>query len=301
MKGRDGAALLFAILIMVMVVVIVTGMAWRYSTFTHSTNLVLVRAKAMSVTMIAVNKAIDILSSDETRISKDGAFHETAISSPDPEIKVRVLYRDAQGRVNINNFAFNKEESDKQINILQKLILLLKLPSPLGESIIDWIDFDNTPRPFGAEDEVYMRLPVPYLTANRPLILLSEIHLVAGVDSEKYSVLANHVTALPEQTALSVNAATAEALAATLYPLSLPHAKTVVDSRNRFPFEDIDEFFQRARIPDTPALRKLITLNPRYYEAQIFIMVDSVTIRLNGLIKVNSEKEKGGIVFLYRS
>ncbi len=62
--------------------------------------------------------------------------------------------------------------------------LLMTLPGmseEIADAILDWIDEDSEPRPFGAESEYYSTLPTPYEPRNGPLQSVEELLLVRGV------------------------------------------------------------------------------------------------------------------------
>ncbi len=53
--------------------------------------------------------------------------------------------------------------------------------SVVSDSILDWIDPDDTPRVAGAESDYYQGLAVPYYAKNAPIDDLSELLLVRGI------------------------------------------------------------------------------------------------------------------------
>jgi hypothetical protein len=62
--------------------------------------------------------------------------------------------------------------------------LLMGLPGmtvELADSIMDWLDEDDEPRPYGAEIDFYSTLPTPYEPANGPLSSVEELLLVSGM------------------------------------------------------------------------------------------------------------------------
>lgn len=62
--------------------------------------------------------------------------------------------------------------------------LLMGLPGmteELADSIMDWLDEDDDPRPYGAEVEYYSGLPTPYEPTNGPLSSVEELLLVSGM------------------------------------------------------------------------------------------------------------------------
>src|SRR5207249_7652640 len=52
----------------------------------------------------------------------------------------------------------------------------------VADSILDWIDADDDPRPLGAETPYYLSLPNSYIARNGPMKSIAELELVAGVD-----------------------------------------------------------------------------------------------------------------------
>ena len=62
--------------------------------------------------------------------------------------------------------------------------LLMALPGmtlDVADAILDWLDEDDEPRPFGAEAEYYTTLPTPYEPKNGPIDSIEELLLVRGV------------------------------------------------------------------------------------------------------------------------
>jgi hypothetical protein len=62
--------------------------------------------------------------------------------------------------------------------------ILMRLPGvneEIADAILDWIDEDNEPREFGAEDDYYTGLDPPYYTRNRIPDSLDELLLVRGM------------------------------------------------------------------------------------------------------------------------
>jgi hypothetical protein len=60
----------------------------------------------------------------------------------------------------------------------------MRLPNmtqDVADAIVDWIDVDNKPRPYGAEDDSYTRQNPPFHCKNGPLDSLEELLLVRGV------------------------------------------------------------------------------------------------------------------------
>ncbi len=120
------------------------------------------------------------------------------------------------------------------------------MPAELADALADWIDADSEPRPRGgAEDGYYLELEQPYLAANRPLIDVAELALVRGFDGEVRARLRPFVTALPRFTAVNVNTAAPEVLAAIVEDLTLDAARALVAKRERAYFRNNADFLSQ--------------------------------------------------------
>lgn len=79
---------------------------------------------------------------------------------------------DPHAKVNINRMTRND------------LMQLEQMTEDVADSILDWIDDDDTPGALGAEAGYYSQLPSPYEPRNGPMTSLWELELVAGVSSD---------------------------------------------------------------------------------------------------------------------
>lgn len=109
---------------------------------------------------------------------------------------VSVKITDLERKVNINTA--NPQE-------IQQALTLMGVNaddiSVVSDSILDWIDGDDDPRPAGAESDYYQGLNPPYYSKNAPIDDLSELLLVKGVTPEMYwgPNSTNHTPALFQQ------------------------------------------------------------------------------------------------------
>ena len=101
----------------------------------------------------------------------------------------------------------------------------------------DWVDSDNAPGPFGAEDAVYAASAQPYRTANTLFADIGELRAVAGMTPDIYERLRPWLCALPvaELSPINLNTLLPEQapLLAMLAPgqLGLDRARSVLASR----------------------------------------------------------------------
>ncbi|HEV3082767.1 MAG TPA: hypothetical protein VGY66_23485 [Gemmataceae bacterium] len=111
-----------------------------------------------------------------------GRFLIIAPMDPDDQSGGGKQYRngviDESGKININALM----QLDPSGTILYNVLMLLpNMTDEIANSIIDWIDADDTPRPNGAESDYYSSLSPPYQAKNGPLDSIEELLFVKGV------------------------------------------------------------------------------------------------------------------------
>ena len=121
--------------------------------------------------------------------------------------------------------------------VLERLFEELGLGQERLESLMDWLDSDDEPRPSGAETDFYQDLTPPYMPTNGPLSTLLEIRLIKGFDHETFEKLRPYITVYSEG---SVNVNTAdrivlESLSSKISPFV---ADDIIKARENEPLED---------------------------------------------------------------
>jgi len=95
-----------------------------------------------------------------------------------PTNAIRYGLMDESAKLNLNLLLSLKLEDD------QVQDMLLNIPGmtiELVDAILDWIDSDDTMRPYGAESDTYEGMSPPYSAKNGPLESLDELLMVRGV------------------------------------------------------------------------------------------------------------------------
>jgi type II secretory pathway component PulK len=85
---------------------------------------------------------------------------------------------DEAGKINLNALMLIDPSGNTGYNIL---MTLPNMTQDIANSILDWLDPDDTPRTAGAENDYYSSLDPPYQCKNGPLDSLEELLLVKGV------------------------------------------------------------------------------------------------------------------------
>ncbi|MEM6535085.1 MAG: type II secretion system minor pseudopilin GspK [Pseudomonadota bacterium] len=129
--------------------------------------------------------------------------------------------------------------------------------STLGNSLIDWMDSDNSPRVSGAEDSYYSGERPSYRTAGQPMTNRSEINLVREFDPAIRNGLMPYLCALPDDIGtdfgpLNVNTLTVEqaGLLALVFPdgLTRVDAENLIASRPVLGWRSVEQFLAEPRV-----------------------------------------------------
>lgn len=257
-RRMRGAALLMAMAIMAFAAVAAAAMLAALGTWARQSALAADRVQAEELVTAGGDWAGAVLR-DDRRASGDvdhpgepWALRLPPMPFENGELAGRI--DDQQGLFNLNNLVRDGKLDLAQYARFQRLLSILGLPAELADALADWLDADGAPQPSGgAEDAYYGALGHPHLAANRPLVDLDELAWVRGFDASVRSRLAPFVTALPAATALNVNTAPAEVLAAVVDGLDLDAARMLVARRSgTFYRNDADFLGQLGRDATVP-------------------------------------------------
>lgn len=190
--------------------------------------------------------------------------------------------------------ALNKPAAEE----LQKLMDAFRAPG--GEAmiaaIVDWIDADSLQQPRGAEDDHYASLPTPYRTGAAPLADISELRAIAGVDRERYRLLASRLCAYPDNAPTHINVnmlgeSDAPLLSAlTGGQLSVDEAADVIRNRPPGGYPNADSFWQAKAFEGkqiSDAMRERVKLTSQFIEAYAVINYGGTTANLSMLFEAS--------------
>ena len=203
---------------------------------------------------------------------------------------------DAQGRFNINNLIVGDRVDAAALARFERLLQILGLNRELAQAVIDWLDANSeTTYPGGAEDDFYAALDDPYQAANQPAATGSEMRLIRGIDAAAWGLLAPHVTALPESTAINVNTATPTVLRAVVPGLGEGEADQLAELVAEEPFDSVDAFRQHPLVrqairqgssdgTDTGSTSEGIggslAIGTSYFRVQVDVRIGAIEYRL---------------------
>tara|TARA_R110002096_G_scaffold390257_1_gene584767 strand:- start:13 stop:1002 length:990 start_codon:yes stop_codon:yes gene_type:complete len=195
------------------------------------------------------------------KIRKSGArlTKPQAVSYPIANGRIDGVIRDISNCLNVNSLITAGDLSTfhaqpEMVLQYRRLLSLLGISDSaaqqLSATLVDWLDSDNRPSPFGAEDYDYAALPSPYRTANGLIVDISELHLIRGYDPETVELVRPYLcvglgSVVPQ---LNVNTLGVEhaPLFASLFTgdFTVSQATELIASRPAKGYQDIADFWQ---------------------------------------------------------
>ena len=91
---------------------------------------------------------------------------------------IRYGLMDESAKLNLNQINQMKLSDDDLHTLLMNIP---KMTIEVVDAMLDWIDTDDTKRPYGAETETYSQLVPPYKAKNGPLESIDELLLIQGI------------------------------------------------------------------------------------------------------------------------
>jgi len=221
--------------------------------------------------------AYDTLSEDWAIFNEHPGF----ISEKD-EARFNGVIKDETSKLSINDLV--KEEGavdENRLKQLQKLFDLLELNPDLIDSILDWLDPDDTTRPFGAEDKYYQDLSPPYPCKDSPLTTMEELLLVKGMTKEilygykEKEGLINFLT-IYSNGLVNINTASSLVLQSLSDRIDGGLAQAIIEYRQGEPFKTVTEIKNVSGVGDEV-----------YSEISAYITVQSsiFSLRIEGQVR----------------
>jgi len=251
-KGERGVALVLALAVIALLVSLVVD--FSYTMMVDLTLAANLRdgQKAFYAARSGVELAKDLLQEDDPAfdaLDEDWALlpEHPGFLAADDEGKFKVTIEDEAAKIPINKLITGDKEKKVDLVVraqLERLFELLELDPELIDPIIDWLDPDNNPAPFGAEDAYYQGLASPYPCKNGPLDALEELLLVKGMTKEILYGTEEKKGLIPYLTLYSdgkvnINTASVEVLASLSDKIDNVTAQAIIDYRQKNPFQEI--------------------------------------------------------------
>ncbi|MEK7773474.1 MAG: type II secretion system minor pseudopilin GspK [Deltaproteobacteria bacterium] len=242
-SSQKGIALVVTLLITAMLVAVVTEIVYAVHLSASMTEAF---ADAQRASILAEG-GVDLAALSISETFKDKAY---VYFTPD-EAKRRlpagggwldIRVEDEQGKFPLNSIVYQSGGiNEEKYAAFRRLLSSLRLPEELADSMADWIDINDEPRPGGAESRgFYGLLNPPYEAKNAPFDSVDEALLVRGVTPAVFKKLSPYVTVYTDGL-VNVNTAPREVIMALSGDITADMAQRVVDYREKEPFKDVSE------------------------------------------------------------
>jgi general secretion pathway protein K len=287
-----GAAVVLAMLLAAFAAVVAATVLAQQQRWARSVELRRDQVQAQTIAMAAVQWARQVLDQDarSTRIDHLGeawALDLPPIPLENGEVRGRIV--DAQGRLNVNDLGDSGSNATLALTRFRRLFATVHADVATLDAIADWIDADSTARPNGAEDGWYAAQSVPTLAANAPVLRVAELAGVRGLDPESLAPLLPFVAALPARTAVNVNTAPPEVLAALFEQAPRDALEALVTARKTRPFQSIGDL--RSRLPDGMLLAtdEGLDVKSRFFLVSVEARQGRTVARARALVRRDAE------------
>jgi general secretion pathway protein K len=266
---------------------VAASLSWDNALDVRRTMVMLYRDQAIQVAVGSEGWVRNILRDDQASSTSDHLDEIWATEIPALPIDAQAVQgeiygeiKDLQGRFNINNLLdANGQTHQPSLEQFKRLLAALGLEERFAEIIADWLDTDQTESiPFGAEDPLYTGLTPPYRTANRPILSVSELAAVDGMDRSSFDILLPHVAALPGRTPINVNTASAPVLQSLGSNITLGDAEGLIALREGGGFADYGGVF--APLVEADLQQDGFSETSSYFQLKAVVQIDTVRISL---------------------
>jgi len=316
-RPQKGIALLTALLVVALATIIAVNITERQQYDIRRMENILFNQQAYYYALGGEAWAVSILTTDSKSSSHkktDNLFEDWAQPLPPTPIEGGMIagkIDDLQGRFNLNNL-YIKDRSDaaalkylkEQQKVFERLLVVLKIDPRISMTVIDWLDADGDASfPDGAEDAEYLALTPSYRSANQRMSNISELLLVKGISYEIFLKLKPFVCALPANTTININTASAEVIAALSSQLDLSMAKNIIEDRTAVissnkDFLDTTKSYVRDKTRYELEITPLIGVSSQYFQVQATVQIDKINKNLISILQRNS---KGEVIVIARN
>ncbi len=252
MKNQGGFALLLSLVIIFLLVVIILEGDFQARADLRAAGNFRDDLKAFYLARSAVTAGKGLIKED-TRSSNiyDGLDELWATPIPDYPLGDGILSGlivDEERKINLNMLLETSRATGAEsvvpgrVDQLKRLFELLEVEPNLVDPIIDWIDIDGEPQPFGAESGDYRDCDPAYCPKNGPLETLKELQMVQGISDEIYRKISPYLTiygAGKEMGKINVNTADPLVLQSFSEAIDETEARRIMEKR---PFESVPAF-----------------------------------------------------------
>lgn len=301
MKRERGVALITVLLIVAIVTVVTAALVARQHLAIRSSANQLNARQALHYAMGGEALAQGILlrdikgNSGDPRSPVDHLGEAWARPLPpfaieQGEIAVRIS--DLSGRFNLNSLVQGKQVNRIALERFQRLQRLLGIERNYAPALVDWLDEDQQVYgEGGAEDNQYLLATPPYRTGGQAMASVSELRLLLGMTEADYRRLLPHVSALPAQTPLNVNTASAPVLASLADGLSLASGRSLQTAGGREGYRDLAAFLGQPALAGLGVQGAGLAVGSQFFEVRSEVRLGERRLVLLSTLQRSAEGE----------
>lgn len=162
--------------------------------------------------------------------------------------------------------------------------------------VTDWIDADGTPTSGGAESFDYALASPAYRTPDRPMMAVSELRAVEGVDQTLYLGVLPYVCARPGHVRAPVNVNTLATHQAVLLhaaldgAISVEQATSVLSARPETGFDSVEDVWATPVMADLDqsAFPNSFATTSSVFDVAILVQLDRAYVELHTTVRVGA-------------
>jgi general secretion pathway protein K len=253
-------AVVLAMGVVALAAIAAAAMLASQSTWARHAELSAGHAQAQALVQAGVDWARALLYDDRRLSNVDHLGEPWAMRLPPVPVDNGELagqIEDQQGAFNLNNVFTGAKQNPIQVLQWRRLLQILGLPDALADT---------------------------YLATGRPLVDVAELALLPGFDAPVRARLRGFVTALPRFTAINVNTASPEVLAAVIEGLDLDAARDLAAKRTRAYFRNRADFLAQLP-PGTTAGGNDVATSSEFFQAGILVTIGAAQARGSALLE----------------
>jgi general secretion pathway protein K len=280
---QSGTAVIMAMLVLAAVATLVSGALWHQNALMREAENELAYAQAKWLIRGAIDWAGVILQEDARTSSVDHRGEPWAVPLADtrlnendgrPAAYLAGAIEDEQSKFNLRNLSAGDALNVAEMEALRRLLGALRIDEDHAERI-----GERVLAALRAGDE----RPAP----GRAFV---DDLLAVGLQDEELQRLRGFVTMLPEPTALNVNTASAELLAARIADLALVDARRIVAGRDRAYFKDLGDAIARLRQASPQASDTGLAVATRYFSVEGTVSYGAARLTARALLKRDTNR-----------
>ena len=282
-RAERGSAVILAMLVVAVAATLVSGALWQQSALIRETENELAYAQAKWLIRGAIDWAGVILQEDARTSSVDHRGEPWAVPLADtrlnendgrPAAYLAGAIEDEQAKFNLRNLVAGEELNVAEMQALRRLLAALRIDELFAERI---------------GERLLAALRAKGVQPALGLAFADEL-LAVGMQAEDFQRLRAFVTMLPEPTALNVNTASAEVLAARIADLPLVDARRLVSSRDRAYFKDLGDAVQRLREASPRATDAGLAVATRYFSVEGTVSYGPARLTARALVRRDANR-----------